>query len=237
MTPKGYMFKGKTPDWVNKKKPTVKKTATKALRLAKRINSRFEIKAIDNTQGSIATTGGTITYLCPIPKGEGNGQREGLKVYSTSLQWRGTFNLATTNLGSGNGYKVRLIFFIDKRQEAPTGGGTGQSPPSVNGANGLLAEASPESMYNFYNKERFHILSDKVYSLGPTTSVYVDPATNFYAKPSYSKGYVKLGRKIGFQADDANSCNMNGVYMLCIADNTASFQTSSVTTRISYRDN
>lgn len=190
--------------------------AKKALRIARKIERKSELKVVDTTAvGSTIspTNTGLITDFTLIGQGDGNSNRDGTKISPVRLQmimqWVGDVK------SSGDIY--RTVIFIDRQQIAST-------PPTylqVFKENGSL------SQYNHSNLGRFKILYDQCF----TSNNAIDVRISWLQKID-----LKLSLPMLWVGSASSSISKNGLYMINVSTNTGDLPLVSFSTRFAYTD-
>lgn len=197
---------------------------------------KFSDRGVGGHQVSDA---GGFTLLHAPTLGSDYTNRVGRKTNCKSLYIRGKLEITksgTMALATVGSTLNRLIIFIDSQPNGATPGVTD-----------LLVSASPSSQLNANNRDRFHILKDKVYGLDPCV---IDNTSangeNSWGRTIYPiKIYKKINLETIFNAtDDAtiSSINSGALYMFWIGN--AGFQaseanwviTANLSTRVRFDD-
>lgn len=135
--------------------------ATRGYRL-----NRFERKVADIAPGVVAVnkTGSFSLLACPVP-GTDMTNRIGRKVLLKTVYIKGSIepNWAANPLPTTvtiPSQEVRMILFVDYQPN-------GAAPATTD----LLTHAESNAHLNLNNRDRFKVLADKVWELGPITAV------------------------------------------------------------------
>jgi len=192
------------------------------------------------TSYQVNTTGSFTLLACPVP-GTDMDDRIGRKVLLKSFyirgyvatEWADTSCAVDANL-SVQAQQCRMIVFFDLQ---PNG-----SAPAVTD---LLTGASSVAMLNLNNRDRFKVLVDKQFVLGPV-GIDVDANTvNAVAVAPQIVGikkYKDINQEMIFNAGSAGNIadvNSGALYMFWIGDQTAGTSTdarATLTTRVRFAD-
>lgn len=173
--------------------------ATQALRLARSLALRTESKVNYYVATSSDMFTGPFVYnLCQIAQGDAGNQRAGLQVNAERLDLR----IRSASFVHSN-MSFRYIVFQDLQQVLATS-------PAVTD---VLIYQRTTSNYNQINRNRFKILSDRTVTMN----------ANFLNQDivrdmRYSvRGFARAG-KIGFSDLIATNVNLNGLYIMVLAD-------------------
>lgn len=164
-----------------------------------RLNS-VERKTFDiNTVTIQVNTTGNFALLCAPQKGTDFNTRIGRKLTMRSFYVRGRVQIeavGTLPVGAIGPQMIRMIIFMDYQ---PNG-----APPAVLD---LLNEASPISQLNLNNRDRFKVLSEKVFVFDPY--IRVDTATQAmvgFNRTVYGfKKYKSIKEEVIFNAGNAGT--------------------------------
>lgn len=241
---KGRMIKhkrfGDIEPMAKTKKDQVQDKQIKSLKKkVKKIEYNEETLFNDSAQASVnIVETGALVGLGFIPgliqQGDGDSQRTGDQISTTSLLFRGTISSATAKLTPSF---VRMIVFWDSQANG--------AAPSVSGtANSLmLGSATVPGHLDFRNQDtikRFSILYDKTYVLQPQQYL-TDTAGTITANEVVSKYIskrIKLGRKIYYSGSTGAAADLvsNNICIAFISDNTTNPPILSYNCRLYYKD-
>lgn len=187
-----------------------------------------ELKAIDVTitNTGINTTGSS-QLINGIAIGDSINGRIGRKVTMKSLMLRG--NIAWDNGGPSNTQTFRVLVVYDKQTNA-----------TLATAGDVFSTASGLTMQNLANRERFLVLMDKQYTVGPVSNA---ATTTYLASPqSFNiKKFIKLSHSVIYGTDAALIADIASGSLLIVTIGTAAAGNGdgnlNLQTRMRYTDN
>lgn len=219
---------------VRKKKPTAF-TRTAALRGRRALTTLQrarldaqpgkEIKYLDtfNTTMQFDATG-AIACLNQLAEGSDNTQRVGRKIMNLSLQIKGFCNFISPSVGFYPCQYGRLLVVWDKTPQGNT--------PAITD---ILTNSTSTNFTNINNKDRFVILRDHGFFVGPTDGVNVSPDQ---FNPSYYEDFIKLNLASMFGNTTAVTPQTGGLILVSVgtaARGTGNGQSGSYSFVGSYR--
>lgn len=191
-----------------------------------------EKKVIDHAvAGYLANTTGSITLLNGCILGSDYNNRIGRKIVVRSLYIRGYVvcdPTVTAGVGSSPAQLARLIVFIDNQPNGTT--------PAVTD---LLVSAHASSQLNLDNRDRFRVVADSTFPMGPlvmlsTTTGYADQAVKDV------NCYKKLSLETIYNAGNAGTIGdiaSGALYMLWVGTVVAGSDcAASVSARVRFSD-
>lgn len=171
--------------------------------IAKRVASKVvkdavhvEYKLKDKTMTGAVSTSSTIYRLTEIAQGDTESSRDGMRLTIKGLRWKGNVVADT----SAENTIIRMIVFLDRQTD-------GATPADTD----LLEDADTAGLPNRDNRNRFWIMSDKLYSL--TTGSRTAFAFDWYKR--FKKGITVHYKGSGSAVTDAKE---NQVFMLLISN-------------------
>lgn len=189
-------------------KKSAKSVAYRALKLAKKVNKREELKMVE-TAGTIVgpDSSGAIQNLSVVSQGNNNQNRQGDVISPTSLKLRLTASIHA----SATATQLRVILFKSKTTAITT---------VTQIINTAAINAFKAEDYRYISK----ILYDKVFQLDS-----VNRPEMFLHK------YIKLGGIMGYPGSTTTP-NRNGVSILLISDEAANVPLVAYTSRLHFKD-
>lgn len=197
-------------------KYSVQQLALKAFKGVKKIKKLINVekKFVDSADTNPISSTGSIGLPIAgyIAQGDGIGQRDGNSVLGQSLYIQHQFKMHASAVDT----IVRCIIFVDKQLVADT------APTSTP----LLDSDDVEALYNYVNRPRFQILSDRRFVLNDakSTSLFVN----------YTIPYNK---HITWNGTAATDYQKGQVWMLLISTEATNTVTNDTRTRFTYTDN
>lgn len=188
-----------------------------------------------DAQNAEISTNGNFDLLCAPTPGTGMDNRIGRKICIRSVYLRGFIqsrladalgsdSVAPTNL-------VRVILFWDKQ---PAG-----AAPAITD---LLKESSPVSQLNLNNRDRFVIVKDKNYFIGPITCDNTHSELWAGGNLGYPfKIYKRLKKEVVFNAGSAGTIadiNSGALYLFTLGNRNSGLTTAycTYTSRVRFDD-
>jgi len=200
------------------RKYSIAQIASKAMSGVRKIRRLINVekKYVDAANTDVISSTGNMFGGYPIvgfiSQGDANTQRDGNSVLGQSIYIQHQFKQHT----SATHTFVRVIVFVDKQQVADT------APTSTM----VLASDDVESMYNYENKTRFEILSDKrwTFSTGSRAAVLTH-----YTIP--------YNRHVRWNGTSATDYQKGQVWMLLISTEATNTVTADTRVRFTFTDN
>lgn len=196
-----------------------------------------EYKVIDIQVGTIqVNTTGAISLLNGCVQGTDYTQRIGRKIMLKSLYIRGRIQTESATTAQASNTIAQLVRMIIVCDTQPNG--------TVFAITDLLNTATPESQLNLNNRDRFSVICDKQWVLGP--EYYSGTATQAYNSSSQQiypiKKYKKLNIETIFNAGNAGTIadmNSGALYMVWIGSTGAGNFTDAnaiLSSRVRFQD-
>ncbi len=200
--------------------------ARSALKIAKKALSRssgeFKVIDVSSVGFAIPDGGGTVFQLTNVAQGDTIITRNANKTVVKMIEMK----LMLKINASASSSQIRVILLKDKQ----TNGAVFAATEVLESVANILGLLSP---YEVNNKQRFHIISDKVYVLNrPGVGAVVDPAR-----------YVTLKRKLNMVMHydgtnaDITGPQTNSLALLLISNEPTNEPTADLFLRTSFIDN
>lgn len=182
-----------------------------------------------------ANTTGVFTILCLPVVGADFNQRVGRKITIKSVYIKGMIQneqAVTPTAGANGPQHLRMVIVYDMQ---PNG--------AVPATTDLLVSATPASQLNLNNRDRFKVLADKEFVMGPT--VYSTTATqsvaSFNQQAYFVKKYKKLNLEVVFSTSGGTIADITSgaLYMFWIGSRVSGAGDGNFvgSTRVRYADN
>ncbi len=183
----------------------------------KMISRRSELKYHDvNFVATAVTTTGSIAHLTGIPAGDGASERDGNSIRAAYL--RMNFQVIANVLGGQQ--TVRRIIFVDRQQIADT-------IPAISELIDTGGTQDYLALPRNTTKQRFRILSDKLFTFSTTGGKSLVVKTDFISMTNM---------EIRYNATLSSDIQKNGIWIFTMSNQAGNPPSVAYKSRVAYRD-